>query len=68
MSSCAVTDTRRLGSDPSGETVEDYRRTRDVIKERVEDLIKIVRNNETLIITTVRYAEGISVQNMESIL
>lgn len=34
-------------SDPSGGTVEDYRRTRDVIKERVEDLIKIVRNNET---------------------
>lgn len=34
-------------SDPSGGTVEDYRRTRDVIKERVEDLIKMVRNNET---------------------
>lgn len=34
-------------SDPSGGTIEDYRRTRDVIKERVEDLIKMVRNNET---------------------
>lgn len=30
-------------SDPSGGTIEDYRRTRDVIKEKVEDLIEMVR-------------------------
>ena len=30
-------------SDPSGGTIEDYRGTRDVIKEKVEDLIEMVR-------------------------
>ena len=32
--------------DPSGGTVEDFRKTRDLIKERVTDLIKRVENNE----------------------
>ena len=32
--------------DPSGGPVEDYRITRDLIKEKVEDLIKRVENNE----------------------
>lgn len=33
-------------TDPSGGLIEDYRETRDIIKEKVEDLIKRVRNNE----------------------
>lgn len=32
--------------DPSGGPIEDYRRTRALIKEKVEDLIKRVNNNE----------------------
>lgn len=32
--------------DPSGGPVEGYRETRDIIKEKVEDLIKRVKNNE----------------------
>lgn len=32
--------------DPSGGTIEDYRKTRDLIKGKVEDLIKRVKNNE----------------------
>ncbi|WP_426348494.1 arsenate reductase ArsC [Alloiococcus sp. CFN-8] len=32
--------------DPSGGPVEDYIKTRDVIKEKVEDLIERVKNNE----------------------
>jgi len=38
---------RRLGlSDPSGGPIEDYRKTRDIIKEKVEDLIQRVKNNQ----------------------
>ena len=33
-------------SDPSGGPIEDYRRARDVIKEKVEDLIRRVKNNQ----------------------
>ena len=33
-------------SDPSGGTIEDYRKTRDIIKEKVEDLIQRVKNNQ----------------------
>lgn len=33
-------------TDPSGGSIEDYRETRDIIKEKVEDLVKRVRNNE----------------------
>jgi arsenate reductase len=32
--------------DPSGGPIEDYRKTRDLIKGKVEDLIKRVKNNE----------------------
>lgn len=32
--------------DPSGGPIEDYRKTRDLIKEKVEDLIKRVKDNE----------------------
>lgn len=32
--------------DPSKGPIEDYRKTRDLIKEKVEDLIKRVKNNE----------------------
>lgn len=32
--------------DPSGGPIEGFRKTRDVIKEKVEDLIKRVKNNE----------------------
>lgn len=32
--------------DPSGGPIEEYRLTRDLIKEKVEDLIKRVKNNE----------------------
>lgn len=32
--------------DPSGGPIEDYRKTRDLIKVKVEDLIKRVKNNE----------------------
>jgi arsenate reductase len=33
-------------SDPSGGPIEDYRETRDIIKEKVEDLIQRVKNNQ----------------------
>ncbi|MEG6572346.1 arsenate reductase ArsC [[Clostridium] cellulosi] len=33
-------------SDPSGGPIEDYRKTRDIIKEKVEDLIQSVKNNQ----------------------
>ncbi len=33
-------------TDPSGGPMEDYRKTRDIIKEKVEDLIIRVKNNE----------------------
>ena len=33
-------------SDPSGGPIEDYRKTRDIIKEKVEDLIQRVKNNQ----------------------
>jgi arsenate reductase len=32
-------------SDPSGGPIEDYRKTRDIIKKKVEDLIQRVKNN-----------------------
>ncbi len=32
--------------DPSGGPIEDYRKTRDLIEEKVEDLIKRVKDNE----------------------
>lgn len=32
--------------DPSGGPIEDYRNTRDLIKKKVEDLIKRIKNNE----------------------
>lgn len=32
--------------DPSGGSIEDYRKTRDLIKEKVEDLIKRVKHDE----------------------
>lgn len=32
--------------DPSGGPIEDYRKTRDLIKKRVEELIKRVKDNE----------------------
>jgi protein-tyrosine-phosphatase len=32
--------------DPSGGPIEDYRNTRDLIKEKVEDLIRRVKNRE----------------------
>ena len=32
--------------DPSGGPIEDYRKTRDLIKVKLEDLIKRVKNNE----------------------
>lgn len=32
-------------TDPSGGPLEDYRKTRDIIKEKVEDLINRVKNN-----------------------
>lgn len=35
-------------SDPSGGPIEDYRKTRDIIKEKVEDLIQRVKNGEIL--------------------
>jgi len=34
--------------DPSGGPIEDYRKTRDIIKEKVEDLIQRVKNGEIL--------------------
>lgn len=34
--------------DPSGGSIEDYRRTRDIIKEKVEELIRRVQNSEIL--------------------
>ena len=33
-------------NDPSVGPIEDYRRTRDIIKEKVEDLIQRVKNNQ----------------------
>lgn len=33
-------------TDPSGAPIEDYRETRDLIKEKVEDLIQRIKNNE----------------------
>lgn len=33
-------------TDPSGGPIEDYRKIRDIIKGKVEDLIKTVENNE----------------------
>jgi arsenate reductase len=33
-------------ADPSGGPIEDYRKTRDIIKEKVEDLIQRVKNNQ----------------------
>ena len=33
-------------SDPSGGPIENYRKTRDIIKEKVEDLIQRVKNNQ----------------------
>ena len=33
-------------SDPSGGPIEDYRKTRDIIKEKVKDLIQRVKNNQ----------------------
>lgn len=33
-------------TDPSGGPVEEFRKTRDIIKEKVEDLIKRVKNKE----------------------
>jgi len=33
-------------ADPSGGSIEDYRRTRDIIKEKVEDLIQRIKNNQ----------------------
>ncbi len=40
--------TEKIGglSDPSGGPIEDYRRTRDIIKEKVEDLVQRVKNNQ----------------------
>jgi glutathione/glutaredoxin type arsenate reductase len=32
--------------DPSGGTIEDFRRTRNIIKQKVEELIKRVHNNQ----------------------
>lgn len=33
-------------TDPSGGQIDDYRKTRDIIKEKVDDLIQKVRNKE----------------------
>jgi len=33
-------------NDPSGGPIDDYRKTRDIIKEKVEDLIQRVKNNQ----------------------
>ena len=33
-------------SDPSGGPIENYRKTRDIIKEKVEDLVQRVKNNQ----------------------
>ena len=33
-------------TDPSGGTIEDFRKTRDLIKEKVENLINQIKNNE----------------------
>jgi len=33
-------------ADPSGGPIEDYRKTRDIIKEKVKDLILRVKNNQ----------------------
>ncbi len=33
-------------ADPSGGPIEDYRKTRDIIKEKVKDLIQRVKNNQ----------------------
>ncbi len=33
-------------SDPSGGPIEDYRKTRDIIKEKVKDLIQRVKSNQ----------------------
>lgn len=33
-------------TDPSGGTIEDFRKTRDLIEEKVKNLIKRVKNNE----------------------
>jgi protein-tyrosine-phosphatase len=33
-------------ADPSGGSIEDYRKTRDIIKEKVKDLIKRIKNNQ----------------------
>ena len=33
-------------SDPSGGPIEDYRKTRDIIKGKVEDLIHRIKNNQ----------------------
>lgn len=33
-------------SDPSGGPIEDYRKTRDIIKEKVEGLIQRIKNNQ----------------------
>ena len=33
-------------SDPSGGPIEDYRKARDIIREKVEDLIQRVKNNQ----------------------
>ncbi|MEG6612434.1 arsenate reductase ArsC [Pseudoclostridium thermosuccinogenes] len=33
-------------SDPSGGPIEDYRKTRDIIREKVEDLIQRVKSNQ----------------------
>lgn len=33
-------------ADPSGGPIEDYRKTRDIIKEKVKDLIKRIKNNQ----------------------
>jgi Protein-tyrosine-phosphatase len=33
-------------TDPSGGPIEDYRKTRDIIKEKVKDLIKRIKNNQ----------------------
>ncbi|MGO1470703.1 MAG: arsenate reductase ArsC, partial [Tissierella sp.] len=32
--------------DPSGGTIEDFRKTRDLIEEKVKDLIERIKNNE----------------------
>jgi len=37
--------------DPSGEHIEDFRETRDIIKEKVEDLIKRIKEEEIKIST-----------------